>query len=124
MRDILEFTSLKGTNFLLAWHKIVSIAFIKTDEENATPPCAIIRIENAGTIERQFATDEELEQFRQECRLNMSHGKYYHSGVSETMNLTCPINREKCLGIDCAVWVTFSKNCAAPMGYCGLLHSH
>ncbi len=25
----------RGTNFLLAWHKIVSIAFIKTDEENA-----------------------------------------------------------------------------------------
>ena len=54
MKDILEFTSLKGTNFLLAWHKIVSIAFIKTDEENATPPCAIIRIENAGTIERKI----------------------------------------------------------------------
>lgn len=123
MKNFLEFTSSKGTEFLLAWNSIVSIAFLRENKENGTKPCALVRVENAGTVEREFASDAELEKFKAECRLNMSDEKICYSGDPENMGLICPISREACMGVDCAVWVRFaSTNGDMPVGYCGMIH--
>lgn len=123
MKDFMEFTNLRGTKFILDWSKIVSIAFVRENREEGTPACAIIRIENAGTIEREFENDSELEKFSRECRQMMSNSQLRHSGNPAIITQICPIRREKCLGMDCAIWISREKHGpdGYPAGYCGLI---
>lgn len=122
MKSFIEFTNSKGTTFLLSWAKVVSVAFVRSNPDLGTVPCAIMRFENSGTVEREFATDEELELFLNECRINMSDESLRHFGYPENMSLICPMSREACLGLDCAVWVDCGDTEAkVPTGYCGLV---
>lgn len=119
----MEFTSPKGTQFILDWSKIVSIAFVRANSQEGTPACAIIRIENAGTIEREFESDKDLEIFSGECRHMMSNSQLRHSGNPAAITQICPIRRDKCLGMECAIWISRDKHGpdGFPAGYCGLI---